>query len=613
MIRQSRAASCFIPLAGFFLLIGCGQDTDTGDVWSDGTDGYSDVTQDDSYCQSQNIECGLATDPRGDRVFCGNCQTGKSCQAGVCEDAPDDCRLASCETLGAQCGEWDDGCSGELFCGSCPDGDVCDKGTCVRESGDTWDGTTDDLPDDTTDDGSFDCDAKSCEDLGMQCGQCSDGCGGTLSCGECDGGTVCDGGQCVDPSTVSHSRVENPFAQASYYINPEYVSKVESSKQRVTGQLKEKVEKVKSFPTAVWLDTIAAVNGYQGRMGLEGHLNEALKQGKNATEPMLAVIVVYDLPNRDCAAMASNGELQGAQGMQRYKAEYIGKIVDILKSNPAYQKLRIAAIIEPDSLPNLVTNINNDTPNCIGAQDLYREGVQHAVAQLATLKNVYMYLDIAHSGWLGWEHTAKAAQLYKEILKDGLLDSVSGFATNVANYSSLEEPFNPYEPWDEANRDIIVDFYEWNRVIDEVSFVALLKQQFPDKGFIIDTSRNGWSPRGEKMPLDARIHRGNWCNQDNTGLGERPRPNPSPQLHAYFWIKPPGESDGTSNPNEQEDLDNPTTIGKRFDPMCGVEPVVRPYSKGIPVATGALGNAPHAGMWFHEQFMMFVENAQPPL
>src|SRR5215210_6150800 len=83
------------------------------------------------------------------------------------------------------------------------------------------------------------------------------------------------------------------------------------------------MRQVANYPTFVWLDSIAAVNGTNGYPhSLAGHLDAALAQGANAIG-----IVVYDLPNRDCSALASNGELLIAQnGLNRYKAEYIDVI-----------------------------------------------------------------------------------------------------------------------------------------------------------------------------------------------------------------------------------------------------------------------------------------------
>ena len=71
-------------------------------------------------------------------------------------------------------------------------------------------------------------------------------------------------------------------------------------------------------------------------------------------------------------------------------------IVAIIKK---YPKVAISLIIEPDSLPNLVTNIN--LAPCQAAADGYRQGVAYALKSL-NLPNVAMYLDAGHGGWLGW-------------------------------------------------------------------------------------------------------------------------------------------------------------------------------------------------------------------
>ena len=110
------------------------------------------------------------------------------------------------------------------------------------------------------------------------------------------------------------------------------------------------------------------------RGSLAGHLDAALAQGINAIG-----IVVYDLPNRDCSALASNGELLIAQdGLNRYKTEYIDAIFNTI-SQPQYSNLRIIAVIEPDSLPNLVTNLS--FAKCSEAQSTgaYMQGVQYAI------------------------------------------------------------------------------------------------------------------------------------------------------------------------------------------------------------------------------------------
>jgi cellulose 1,4-beta-cellobiosidase len=414
----------------------------------------------------------------------------------------------------------------------------------------------------------------------------------------------------VGSSQAPTARVENPFGGARYYVNPQWAAQVRDAATRAPSDLSAAVTRVASQPSAFWLDRIAAIDGSAASLGLPGHLDEAVKQQASAGGgPMLVAMIVYDLPDRDCAAFASNGELHTSEnGLARYKAEYIDRIVQVIQSKPEYQQLRIAAIVEPDSLPNIVTNTGLYA-SCAAAEATYRAGVAYAVKQLATLSNAYIYLDIAHSAWLGWEHPDRAATVYNEVLSAaGGGNLVRGFATNVANYSALQESFNPYDNQSQYN-DLIVNFYEWNRMIDEVTYVNAMRSRFPNHHFLVDTGRNGWQPRAAGLPIENRIHRGNWCNVKGAGIGERPRAEPMAGVDAYYWLKPPGESDGTSDSTQT----TPDAEGKRYDPMCGADPVERPYAPGKLIATDALQGAPPAGHWFEEQFFMLVKNATPAL
>jgi cellulose 1,4-beta-cellobiosidase len=72
-------------------------------------------------------------------------------------------------------------------------------------------------------------------------------------------------------------------------------------------------------------------------------------------------------------------------------------IVSYIKAAP---NVAIALVIEPDSLPNLVTNANLTT--CQNSAQGYKDGVAYALKQL-NLPNVAMYIDAGHGGWLGWD------------------------------------------------------------------------------------------------------------------------------------------------------------------------------------------------------------------
>ena len=370
------------------------------------------------------------------------------------------------------------------------------------------------------------------------------------------------------------------------------------------------------------MDRIGAIN--EG-IGLRGHLDEALSQGAG-----MFMFVVYNLPNRDCAALASNGELRISEnGFQRYKEEYIAPIVEIL-SDPMYSGLRIVAVVEVDSLPNLVTNLNE--PDCTEANGPggYRDGIRHALNELAALDNVYAYLDIGNSGWLGWSSNfVPAVNLIADVIEstDAGWDSIAGFVTNTANYAPTTEPFLPDPNLSVAGMAIrSADFYEWNDYFDEKSYAqgwreAMIAQGAPQTiGMLIDTARNGWGGPArptevslannvntyvDESRIDRRLHRGNWCNQPG-GIGFKPWADPYAGIDAFVWVKPPGESDGISDPNFAPDPNDPA---KQHDPMCDPNADNR-YDPSV--KTGALANAPHAGRWFPEAFAILLENAYPP-
>lgn len=424
--------------------------------------------------------------------------------------------------------------------------------------------------------------------------------------------------------------VDNPFAGAQLYVNESWSSKALATAEDTAAkdpELAQAMEEVATQPTAVWLDRIAAIEGTDDAPGLADHLDAALEQARGDV-PMVVALVIYDLPGRDCFALASNGELPAeSQGISRYKNDYINPIVEILKE-PQYQGLRIAAIIEPDSLPNLVTNSNTEA--CQRSAPLYKEGITYALDAFEPLDNVYTYLDAGHSGWLGWDNNAAGSvNLFAEVVRGTKagFDSLDGFAINTANYTPTEEPFLT-----DPNRQVgsgpvkQAGFYEFNPLLDETDWAADLYRRaiaagFPSHiGIVLDTSRNGWG--GDARPtaisnatqldtfvveskIDGRTHRGAWCNQDGAGLGLRPQALPSgyPDAHldAYLWIKPPGDSDGSSTKIDNDE-------GKGFDQMCQPGFVTDRLGGH---ATNALPDAPVSGHWFAAQFAQLVANAYP--
>ncbi|MFF9003448.1 glycoside hydrolase family 6 protein [Streptomyces achromogenes] len=451
---------------------------------------------------------------------------------------------------------------------------------------------------------------------GVACNVDSGGGGGTGGGGDTGGGT--GGGDTGGGGTTG--RVDNPYTGAKVYVDPEWskLAAAEPGGSRVSSQ-----------PTFVWLDRIAAINGVNGGMGLRAHLDEALKQ-KGSGE-LVVQLVIYDLPGRDCAALASNGEL-GPTDIDKYKTQYIDAIASIL-ADSKYAGLRISALIEPDSLPNLVTNAggtNTTTDACVTMKSNgnYEKGVSYALDKLGNLSNVYNYIDAGHHGWLGWDTNLgpTAQEFYKVATTNGAsLSDVAGFIVNTANYSPTKEPY--FKVTDSVNGQTVRQskWVDWNQYVDEQTYAQGLRDKLVSAGFnsgigmLIDTSRNGWG--GTARPtgpgpltsvdnyvnggrIDRRIHVGNWCNQSGAGLGERPTAAPAAGIDAYVWAKPPGQSDGASAPIDNDE-------GKGFDQMC--DPTYGGNARNGNNPSGALPNAPLAGHWFSAQFQQLMQNAYPPL
>jgi cellulose 1,4-beta-cellobiosidase len=435
-------------------------------------------------------------------------------------------------------------------------------------------------------------------------------------------GVTCNGGTDPGPGPTDPpgTRVDNPYAGAKGYVNPEWSAKAaaEPGGAAVAGQ-----------PTAVWLDRIAAVKGSGTTMGLRAHLDEALKQ--KGTGELTVQLVVYNLPGRDCSALASNGEL-GPTEIGRYKSEYIDPLAAIL-ADPKYAGLRIVTMVEIDSLPNLVTNTTprpTVTPACdvMKANGNYQKGVGYALNKLGDIPNVYNYIDAGHHGWLGWDDNFTAsAEMFKEAAstEGATLADVHGFIVNTANFSALKE--DHFAIGDSVNGTSVRQskWVDWNRYTDELSYAQAMRAKLATLGFdsgigmLIDTSRNGWGGTarpagpGPQTSVDAyvnggrydrRIHLGNWCNQSGAGLGERPTTAPAAGIDAYVWAKPPGESDGGSK-------EIPNNEGKGFDRMC--DPTYTGNPRNGNSMSGALPNAPLAGQWFSAQFQELLKNAHPAL
>lgn len=125
----------------------------------------------------------------------------------------------------------------------------------------------------------------------------------------------------------------------------------------------------------------------------------------------------------------------------------------------------------------------------------------------------------------------------KVFTQAGSPKQLRGFATNIANYNSWSMSPGEFVPADDSaynpaqNEKLYVSFMS----------TALKAVNVPNQA-IVDTGRNRIQGLREEW--------GEWCNVNGAALGTFPTTRTGDsQTDAFVWAKPPGESDGTSDPN----------------------------------------------------------------
>ena len=208
-------------------------------------------------------------------------------------------------------------------------------------------------------------------------------------------------------ATLPSALGANPFADVEFFVNPVYAAQVASSVASVGGPttpLGATLNAAAHIPTAVWIDSI-------GNLQLaRDALTQAWRRQRATRRPVLTVFVVYNLPDRDCAASASVGELSGGEaGLERYTREFIEPLAEIVRGFP---EQRVAFMLEPDSLPNLVSS--TWSARCQRARKTYVRGIARAIGSLAPLGAVYV--DVGNAQWCQW-FVEDLAKMLVEILR----------------------------------------------------------------------------------------------------------------------------------------------------------------------------------------------------
>jgi endoglucanase len=179
----------------------------------------------------------------------------------------------------------------------------------------------------------------------------------------------------------------------------------------------------------------------------------------------------------------------------------------------------------------------------------------------------------------------------------------------LGNYSYCASQY--YSPLGTVNPDDITTWFYTDEWYQQNMGTAV-----PTTHFVIDTSRNGQgpffatayanAPYNQPASVVTTLNNGSWCNPPARGLGVPPTASTGiTLLDAYFWVKTPGQSDGTCDSaggarawdySAYDPTGWPTTAAQQatFDPLWGL------YD-------------PTAGTWFPEQALDLAQRANPPL
>jgi endoglucanase len=209
--------------------------------------------------------------------------------------------------------------------------------------------------------------------------------------------------------------------------------------------------------------------------------------GKTKADGAAPIFILYNVPGRDCGQHSAGG-LKTAEEYRRW----------IRKVAKGAGQEKVVFILEPDALGLLDKCLTKE-------QQAERLSIiWDAVKVLRQNPNAAVYLDAGHAHW------APAPAMAERLKGAGIEDS-HGFALNVSNYV-----------WDAEN----------------IKFGHEVSKMVGGAPFILDTSRNG---NGQDPKLE-------WCNPPGRKIGKLPTlETGDPLIHAFLWLKRPGESDGECN------------------------------------------------------------------
>lgn len=237
-------------------------------------------------------------------------------------------------------------------------------------------------------------------------------------------------------------------------------------------------DRIASVPQARWFTT---TNTSTVRGQVDAFTGAAAAAGK------IPIMVVYNMPNRDCGGASSGG----APDHPTYR-QWVDQVAAGLAGR------RAVIILEPDVLA-LMSNCMDQAQ-----QAEVRASMAYAGQRLkAGSANAKVYFDAAHSAWLS------PGEMAARLVGSDIANSADGISTNVSNYRWTSDEVN------------------YAKAVLAAVGVSRLRA-------VVDTSRNGNGPLGSQ-----------WCDPPGRAIGTASTDSTGdPMIDAFLWIKLPGEADG---------------------------------------------------------------------
>ncbi|MGY3518453.1 glycoside hydrolase family 6 protein [Micromonospora sp. PTRAS2] len=237
-------------------------------------------------------------------------------------------------------------------------------------------------------------------------------------------------------------------------------------------------DRIASVPQGRWFTT---TNTSTVRSEVDQYVGAAAAAGK------IPIMVVYNIPNRDCSG-ASTG---GAPSHSAYR-QWVDQVAAGLAGRPA------TIVLEPDVLP-IMTNCQNSSQ-----QAETRASMAYAGKKLKSgSSQAKVYFDAGNSAWLA------PAEIASRLNGADIANSADGISLNVSNYRTTAESVS------------------YAKQVIAATGVSRLKA-------VIDTSRNGNGPLGSE-----------WCDPPGRAIGTpSTTATGDSSIDAFLWVKLPGEADG---------------------------------------------------------------------